>query len=113
MSANRNTPNTSRRRSFPQGTTLVIRTEWRVNGVLTTPTNYACTFTTLTGTEAADFLVVESTGVLKATHTPISAAGGRLVKWWWTADEGYKEGSAHFTGDLRIVYVGPAGEDYD
>ena len=80
-----------------------------MDGVLTTPTSYTCTFTTAAGsTEAADFLVVESTGILKATHTPDGS--DRLVKWWWAADEGYKEGSAYFAGDLRIS---PAPEAYD
>jgi hypothetical protein len=105
--------NPERARSFFHSDSVVIRTEWRVGGVLTTPTTTVVTIDPVSGSAPTYAMTTESTGKLRLQFA-LYKGGKGYYRWrieGTGAAEGVVEGAFYVTGEIRAFTVGPGGYD--
>ena len=109
----RDTKQPAKAQSFFYYDTVVIRTEWRVNGVLTTPTSTAVTIDPASGTEPTYSMTEESTGKMRLQFSTYKGGNG-YYRWrieGTGAAQAVVEGSFYVTGETYNAVAGPAGYD--
>lgn len=88
----------SKNESFVIGQTVKFRSEWRVDGTLTTPSTYVITVQDPSGNDATPTVSVDSTGKLSASYA-IDEEGYWKYKWVGTGSAaGVKEGTFYCHG---------------